>query len=173
MRTMALADELGLTGQSAFFGDWVPYEDWPSILIEADIGLSLHRDTVEARLAYRSRVLDYIWAGLPMVLTRGDATADLVTSYGLGLSVDYEDDAAVAHAIGRLLDEQGSAADTARRERFDAARRELTWESAAEPLIAFVSRRAGHPTRPGVGSLILRQRADPPTPAIAPTTVTT
>ena len=101
-RTLALADELGLTGAHAFFGDWVPYEDWPAVLLEADVGLSLHPDTVEARLAYRSRVLDYIWAGLPMVVTRGDATAELVSSYGLGRVVDFQDDAAVAEALQLL-----------------------------------------------------------------------
>ena len=130
-RTMALAEELGLDGTHVFFGDWVPHEDWPAVLLEANAGLSLHPDTVEARLAFRSRVLDYVWAGLPMVLTQGDATADLAASYGLGAVVDFGDEVAVAEALARLHDEPIPA------ERFDAARRDLTWERAAEPLVAF------------------------------------
>ncbi len=130
-RTLALADELGLAGTHVFFGDWVPYEDWPAVLLEADVGLSLHPDTVEARLAFRSRVLDYVWAGLPMVLTRGDATADLVSGHGLGALVGYGDDAAAAEAIAGLLDEPLPEI------RFDAARQALTWERAAGPLVAF------------------------------------
>lgn len=130
-RTVALADELSLTGTHAFFGDWVTYEDWPAVLLEADVGLSLHHDTVEARLAFRSRVLDYVWGGLPSVLTRGDASADLVASYGLGRLTDFGDDAAVADAIAALLDKPIPKA------RFASAQQALIWEHAAAPLAAF------------------------------------
>jgi GT2 family glycosyltransferase/glycosyltransferase involved in cell wall biosynthesis len=141
-RALALSDELGLTGDTVFFGDWVRYEDWPAVLLEADVGLSLHRNTVEARLAYRSRVMDYVWAGLPMVVTRGDAAADLVERYDLGRVVDYEDDAAVADGILCLL-EQGKP-----KGRFDAARQALTWERAVEPLVRFCRHPHRAPDRP-------------------------
>ncbi len=132
-RAMALADELELTDRHAFFGDWVPHRDWPSVLLESNVGLSLHSDTVEARLAYRSRVLDYVWAGLPMVVTRGDAISQVVQSHELGAVVDYEDDVAVAHAIMTLLERPRSAW----RDQFSRAQAKMTWESAAEPLIEF------------------------------------
>lgn len=131
--TLTLADELGLTDRQVFFGDWLPYQDWPAVLLEADVGLSLHPDSAEARLAYRSRVLDYIWAGLPMVVTRGDVLSELVDSRGLGLAVDYGDDAGVADAIQALLQVPRSAWQ----ERFAATRTEMTWERAARPLVEF------------------------------------
>ncbi len=136
---VALADELGLTGRGVFFGDWVPYEEWPDYLLEADVGLSLHFDSIETRLAFRSRVLDYIWAGLPMVLTRGDAIGEYVVGRGLGEAVDYEDDAGVASALLRLLERPRAAFA----EQFEAARAGLTWESGAEPLVRFCR----HPRR--------------------------
>ncbi len=136
---LALADELGLTGRGVFFGDWVPYEEWPDYLLEADVGLSLHFDSIETRLAFRSRVLDYIWAGLPMVLTRGDAIGEYVVGRGLGEAVDYEDDAGVAYALLRLLERPRAAFA----EQFEAARAGLTWESGAEPLVRFCR----HPRR--------------------------
>jgi glycosyltransferase involved in cell wall biosynthesis len=132
-QTLALADELGLTGEHAFFGDWVPYEDWPAVLLEADVGLSLHPDTVEARLAYRSRILDYIWAGLPMVVTKGDAISGIVQSYDLGVVVDYEDDAGVAQTLLALLEKSRSYW----RDRFVRAQAEMSWENAARPLLEF------------------------------------
>ena len=45
--------------------------------LEADLGISAHHDHLEARFSFRTRVLDYLWAGLPMVLTRGDSMAEL------------------------------------------------------------------------------------------------
>ncbi|MBN1580733.1 MAG: glycosyltransferase family 4 protein [Anaerolineae bacterium] len=128
-----LAQSLGLVDRAVFFGDWVPYADWAGALLESDVALSLHYDTLETRLAFRTRVLDYIWAGLPMVITRGDETAQLVQDRQLGMVVDYEDVDGVATAILKLLDGRGQAGDG----RFEQVRQGLTWEKAALPLIAF------------------------------------
>ncbi|HID88655.1 MAG TPA: glycosyltransferase, partial [Anaerolineae bacterium] len=98
-----LAQELDLLGKAVFFGDWIPYTDWPAALLESDVALTLHYDSLETRLAFRSRVLDYIWAGLPVVATCGDATSDLIEKYQLGVVVDYEDEVGVAEAILKLL----------------------------------------------------------------------
>ena len=133
-----LAKELGLLNQCVLFGDWVPYEEWPNYLTESDVGLSLHFDTLETRLAFRSRVLDYVWAGLPMVVTRGDATSDMVARLGLGELVDYEAEGELVAALLRSL--EGPTFDSAR---FEHARAELTWERAAAPLVAFCQ----HPRR--------------------------
>ncbi len=129
----ALAAELGLLDNGVHFGDWAPYADWPHILQECDVALTLHFDTVETRLAFRSRVLEYIWAGLPTVAAAGDATSDLIAHYGLGVVTPLEDVAAVAAAIDQLLSEPHGARDAA----FAVARQALSWERAAEPLVRF------------------------------------
>jgi hypothetical protein len=130
----ALARDLGLLGTTVFFGDWVPYADWPNVLLESDAALTLHpRDTLEARLAFRTRVLDYLWAGLPTVASRGDVLAELIEANGLGAVVPPEDPSAVAAGWLQVL-----AADRGALEgRFEAVRRTLTWEAAARPLVAF------------------------------------
>ncbi len=115
------------------FGDWVPREAWNAYLARADVGLSLHPDTYETHLAYRSRLLDYIWAGLPMVITHGDETSKLAPRFQLGRVVAYEDVVGVAAAVSAVLAEPKSAFSTG----FAEARQTLTWEKAAQPLIAF------------------------------------
>jgi len=62
----------------------------------------------------------------------------------LGLVVDYQDEAAVADGIARLLLE-----DKGTRGGFDTARRELTWEKAAQPLVAFCREPHRAADRPG------------------------
>lgn len=132
-RAVELAGELGLAGSHVFFGEWVPHADWPNYLLEADVGVCLHFDSLETQLAFRSRVLDYVWAGLPALVTRGGATAELVSEYDLGLLVDYQNTEEVVAALMDLLDEPRDA----RRERFATARAALCWERAAQPLIRF------------------------------------
>jgi len=127
------AGRLGLLERSVFFGDWVPYADWPNVLLESDLALSLHHDTFETQLAWRSRVLDYIWSGLPIVTTRGDATSETIAAHGLGLVVEYEDVEGVATAIEHLLDAPRAALN----QQFERARQSLTWERAAAPLIRY------------------------------------
>ena len=129
----ALAAELGVIDRHVFFGDWVPYSDWPAVLQESDVALTLHHDALETRLAFRSRVLEYIWAGLPTVATAGDTTSDLIRAHGLGELVEEGDVASLVAALRRLLAEPRDA----RAEAFARARSELTWSRAAEPLLRF------------------------------------
>jgi len=147
-RVVELSDRLGLTGRQVFFGDWLPYQARADYLLEADVGVSLHPVGIEARFAFRTRVLDYIWAGLPMVVARGDTLADLVAERGLGLIVEPGDVEGVASALVELL----SVADlgrrplreadsrASRRERFQQVASELIWEVVACPLVEFCQR---------------------------------
>jgi glycosyltransferase involved in cell wall biosynthesis len=129
-----LATELGLLDRAVFFGAWVDYPDWPNVLLESDLALSLHFEgTLETRLAFRTRILDYLWAGLPVVATRGDATGDLMAEHNLGKLVAEQEAAAVAEAILELLDQPRAGFEAG----FAAARRALTWEVVARPLFDF------------------------------------
>jgi glycosyltransferase involved in cell wall biosynthesis len=130
----ALAEQLGLLDKAVFFGDWVKYADWPSVLLESDLAVTLSPgDTLETRLAFRSRVLDYVWASLPIVTTRGDAASELVATYGVGHVVGAQSAEMVAQAILELLDTSREQFASG----FIAAQQALTWEQAAQPLINF------------------------------------
>jgi GT2 family glycosyltransferase/glycosyltransferase involved in cell wall biosynthesis len=131
----ALARALGVLDTHVFFHDWVPYEDRARFLRDADIGVSTHQPHLETHLSFRTRMLDYVWAGLPIVCTEGDHFADLVRQRGLGLAVPPGDPAALAAAIERLLD------DEPLRERcragLAAVAGELRWSRVVEPLRRF------------------------------------
>jgi len=145
-RAVALSGELGLTGRAVFFNPaWVPYEERVAWFAEADLGVSAHLDSVEARLAYRTRLLDHIAAATPLVVTRGDVLADLVESRGLGRAVDPGDVEAWVAALAELLENRDAyeASRTAAR----AVRDELTWQHAAAPLHQLVERIATLPPR--------------------------
>lgn len=143
----AAAAELGLLGRSVFFGDWLPWADWPGVLLESDIALTLHPDTVEARLAYRSRLLDTIWASLPVVAAAGDAASELVQAHGLGEVVPPGDAPATAAALLRLAATPRAAFAGA----FAGARSALTWERAARPLVEFCRQPRLAPDRLALG----------------------
>jgi len=130
----ALATELGLLDQGVSFIDWVPYADRHRYLLESDVGVSLHRSGVESEFAFRTRVLDYIWCGVPMVVTAGDELAARVEREDLGRTVGPDDPVAVANAIESLLDAPDAQARAAR---IGAARATLSWSHVVEPLAEF------------------------------------
>lgn len=139
---VAFASDRGLLGRCVHVHDgWVPYDERGGWLLEADVGITAHHDHVETRFAFRTRVLDYLWAGLPVVGTAGDTLIDLAGEGG----VPVGDDAAFAAAITRVLD-PGPARDAAVA-RATELRAELTWERCAAPLLDFVASCATAPRR--------------------------
>ena len=133
--SVALARDLGVLDTHVFFNDWVPYTDRWRYLIEADLGLSTHRNHLETRLSFRTRMLDYLWAGLPIVCTEGDVFASLVADRGLGRVVQPGDAEALASAIEQLIDDQDERARC--RQRLLEVAEEFRWCRVVGPLARF------------------------------------
>jgi GT2 family glycosyltransferase/glycosyltransferase involved in cell wall biosynthesis len=150
----AVAGRLGLTGRHVFFNEhWVPYAERQNWLLDSDCGVITHHEHIETTFAFRTRVLDYLWSGLPIVTTDGDSFADLVRAEGLGVVVPPEDPAALADALERVLYDADFA--QAARERIAEVRDRFTWETALAPLISFCRNPMPAPDRlPGAGPLV-------------------
>jgi glycosyltransferase involved in cell wall biosynthesis len=127
-----VAAELDLTGTHVFFRPgWVPYAERANFLLDADVAVSAHFDHLETRYSFRSRVLDYLWAGLPMVLTEGDVLADELQHAGLAVAVAPGDVPAMEAALGQMLTAPPSPSA------FAAGARAHQWDVAAEPLVRY------------------------------------
>ena len=50
--------------------------------MEADVGVSLHLEHLETTYSFRTRMLDYLWAGLPIVASAGDGFAEIISRRG-------------------------------------------------------------------------------------------
>jgi glycosyltransferase involved in cell wall biosynthesis len=134
-QAVALSKELGLYEGHVLFNDWVPYDERQNYLLEADIGVSLHPDHAEMRFSFRTRLLDYLWAALPIVSTRGDVLSESLAAQGLAYLVAPGDVNGVAQAILALLNNPTPRADYAARAQQVAA--DYRWESVTRPLVKF------------------------------------
>lgn len=131
-----LADELGLTGTHVFFNEgWIEYDERQNYLLDADVGVSTHFLHVETTFSFRTRMLDYLWAGLPIVATGGDAFGRLIASEGLGVTVDERDVDGLAAGLERVLYDAEFAARC--RERVAVVREQFRWERTLTPLLEF------------------------------------
>lgn len=133
----ALAASLGALDTSVFFNDsWVDYADRQNYLTEADVGVSTHRSHIETTMSFRTRILDYLWAELPMVVTEGDVFAELIAQEGLGIAVPADSPQLLAAALERALFDDEFIAEC--RANIARVRERFYWDRVLQPLIDFV-----------------------------------
>lgn len=150
----ALASSLGLLRDVVHFNEgWVPYAERGAWLLDADCSVTTARDHLETRFAFRTRVLDCFWAGLPLVCTRGDELAARIERDDLGAVVAPADPVALADALERVLD-RGRPAFAGGLARAAA---DHAWTVVAEPLVAWVTSAQAPARRPAAGGAGLRR----------------
>ncbi|MBN6046769.1 glycosyltransferase, partial [Citrobacter sp. ku-bf4] len=96
---------------------------------------STHFQHIETTFSFRTRILDYLWAGLPIVTTDGDSFGQLVAERGLGAAVPEQDVEALADAIERYLYDEEAVARA--REQVAVVREEFRWSRTLAPLVEF------------------------------------
>jgi glycosyltransferase involved in cell wall biosynthesis len=139
----AVARELAMEHRVHFLDRWIPYAERGALLLDADIAVTAHRPSLEAELAFRTRLLDCLWARLPAACTRGDTLADDAERGGWGATADAGDAAGLAAAMARLLEPDANArARAAAAQRADA----YSWARSAEAVLGLLE--APAPQRP-------------------------
>lgn len=132
-RTLAAASELGVLGRHVVLHDgWVPYDRRGAVLAACRVGVSAHPDHVETRFSFRTRLLDYVWAGLPVVSTSGDILSEELSTRGCATLVPPGDPAALADAL------EAAVVAPPSREQVLAVAAGMAWPQVAAPLLAYL-----------------------------------
>lgn len=148
---VSLSRELGVLDRSVIFNDtWVPYAERVDYLLEADLGVNANVEHIETRFSFRTRILDCIWASLPLVSTDGDSLSELADLRGLGLVVASGDEAAYADAIERLIDDDRLYESC--RGNIESVAREFRWSETTRPLKHCLERFAATGVSPGTSA---------------------
>ncbi len=115
---------------------WLPYAERGRLYADADVGVCTYGDHLETRLSMRTRVIDMVWGGLPLVVSAGDEMSRVVETEGLGRVVPPGDPVALADAVTALL-----VAPDARRAASARARAlatgPLSWDRQVGPLARY------------------------------------
>lgn len=133
-QAVSLATELGVIGKFIHFNfGWVDYNDRHNYLLDADVGISGHFDNPETRFSFRTRMLDYLWCGLPIIATKGDVFGDALTGQRIGISVDFEDEDGWVQAISTMMNDT-KALDAVRIEVLRYSE-QFRWDRVVKPLL--------------------------------------
>lgn len=126
---------LGWWGSRVRVLDWTPADRRYDLLRDVDLLVAPHRPSLETRLSLRTRFLDAMAAGLPVVTSAGGAMSRMLREHGAGWVVPPGDAGALAAALVEAVESSGA------RERSRAGARELLagfrWDRALAPLVRF------------------------------------
>jgi hypothetical protein len=132
----SLAAQVGVLDQTVIFLDvWVPYAERGRYLREADIGVSAHQDGIETRMSFRTRLLDYLWAGLPVICSAGDSLGEDIGCSGGGANIAPHDLEGWIVALRRAATDAAWRASC--RANVERLAQSYTWAAVAQPLAAF------------------------------------
>lgn len=137
-RAVALARQLGVLDESVLFNEtWVPFEERGAYLQESDLAVCTTPEGLENHFSFRTRLVDAVWCGVPIVCTRDGFFGDFVEREGLGLTVAGGDAEGLEAALEQALEPEAQARFRSNLER---CRDLLRWDRCLEPLVAFCRR---------------------------------
>lgn len=126
---------LGWWGSRVELLDWVAAERRFDLLRDCDLLVAPHRPSLETSLSLRTRFLDALAVGTPVVVSEGGTIARLVREAGAGWVAPAGDAAALASCLRQALADPAARAAAATAGRAVAAR--FSWDQVLEPLIEF------------------------------------
>lgn len=136
-KALSLSEELGIRNKHVFFNEsWVPFEERSNFLLDANVGVSTHFVHLETAFSFRTRILDYLWAGLPIIATEGDNFAPIIEQNHLGIVVGVEDVEACANAIVTMIENPQILTNYS--QNVFQFRELFRWSKVAQPILVFI-----------------------------------
>ncbi len=135
-KALDLAKSLDVYQKNVFFSDtWIPYAKRGCYLLEADVAVSSHFDLIETRFSFRTRILDYLWANLPILTSAGDDLADLIDSHRAGRALKVESVEDWIDALKRLIIDKDLKDQYAKNSA--SLKTQFYWSAVSSPLIDY------------------------------------
>jgi glycosyltransferase involved in cell wall biosynthesis len=117
------------------FEPWAAYEDRAAYFDRFAIALLTFEPSLETDLAMRTRLFDFLWAGLPVLTSPAPGTDDIVTGHSAGRVVPSNEPADFARVLVEILGEPAAYERAVAGGRAWAAGNQ--WPTLLEPLLQF------------------------------------
>lgn len=130
------SDANGWINRSVFFIPWFPYRDRFAYLRDIDIAVCLHKPSLETALSLRTRVLDYMNAGIPIIATEGGEGGRILNEAGAAMFVPPYGQDTLKRAVISLLKNKILRQSMGESGRL-WVQNNMTWRQSLLPLIEF------------------------------------
>ena len=136
---VAFAKGRGLVEKSVFFVDWVDFDERADWYGTADLIISINAEGSENAFAWRTRVMDYVWAETPIATNGGDPLSERLIAEGAAHRIESTDAAGLKQAIESLSLPGGAELEGLRR-RLREVRPEFSWSRITADLAGYIER---------------------------------
>ena len=128
------------------FLEWVPFERRYDLLRDVDALAACHRPGLETDLSLRTRFVDALAVGCPVLTTEGGTVSRLLQEWGAGLVAPCGDVDALRAGLAELVAGGPEVEARARRGR-ERALATFSWERSLAPLATFLESPRVDPTK--------------------------
>ncbi|MGF1573126.1 MAG: hypothetical protein ACFCU1_08645 [Sumerlaeia bacterium] len=129
----------------------LPFDELVGVLTKSGVALDLFPRNLERELAFPTRTIVYLWAGLPVIHNHYDELAPIIEASKCGWTVDPDDQEGLNKILRRIIShptdllKRGEAARELVREQF-------TWDKTTKPLAQWCKAPAYRKDKPEVPS---------------------
>jgi glycosyltransferase involved in cell wall biosynthesis len=132
--------------ENVFFTGLVPFKKRANYYLLADVAVNIPPNTIEDELSVRTRVVDYVWAGLPLVSPGRDEYSATVLEGGGGFSYEAGNPVSLAKTLMMLLDDPEKLEEASSRMK-NLLKTKFNIEGFISPLEAFIEKPSVNPRR--------------------------
>jgi glycosyltransferase involved in cell wall biosynthesis len=136
---VAFAKGRGLVEKSVFFVDWVDFDTRADWYTTADVIISINAAGSENAFAWRTRVMDYVWAETPIATNGGDPLSEHLIAEGAAYRLGSTDAAGLKQALESLSRSDGVELDGMRR-RMHEVKPAFSWSRITADLANYIER---------------------------------
>ena len=116
--------------------DWVPFEDRADWYLDSDLVVVVNKLGDENELAWRTRLVDFTWANLPIITNGGDALGELLINQNAAAQFSKLEPSIMARDITLLL-KNGEALDLIKRN-LSKVKPRLYWDAVTKELASSI-----------------------------------
>jgi glycosyltransferase involved in cell wall biosynthesis len=125
-------------GDTVLVQDWVSFESRADWYLDSDLVVVINKIGQENNLAWRTRLVDFTWANLPIITNGGDPVSNLLeqanaTALFTGLTSD-----AMANDIATLFKDEKKM--TTIKKNLEKVRESLYWDNVTKPIADDINR---------------------------------
>ncbi len=130
-----IADEK--LGDIVHLSDWVPFDTRADWYLDSDAVILINKIGVENTLAWRTRLVDYIWADLPVITNGGDPLSDILESENAVEILKKMDVAGLANTLENLAKDPNQLKKFTKN--MEKVRERLYWDKSTEKISKLIN----------------------------------
>ncbi len=117
--------------------DWVPFDTRADWYLDSDAVILINKIGVENTLAWRTRLVDYIWADLPVITNGGDPLSDILESENAVEILKKMDVAGLANTLENLAKDPNQLKKFTKN--MEKVRERLYWDKSTEKISKLIN----------------------------------